>query len=68
MVSTNVYLAIAKKKLDLGNNSTWRSLWSTVSYNAKNLAEKYINFQFLLLKKNRQQNNYVNIGNMDEVV
>ena len=32
MVSTNAYLAIAKKKLDLGNNSTWRSLWSTVRH------------------------------------
>ena len=31
MVSTNVYPTIKKEKSDLGNNLTWRSLWSTVS-------------------------------------
>ena len=30
MVSTNVYPTIKKEKSDLGNNLTWRSLWSTV--------------------------------------
>ncbi|XP_065671724.1 uncharacterized protein LOC136089600 [Hydra vulgaris] len=31
MVSTYVYPTIEKEKSDLGNNLTWRSLWSTVT-------------------------------------
>ena len=31
MLYTNIYLAYQNEKSDLGNNSPWRLLWSTVT-------------------------------------